>query len=158
MKHHLASILLVASIATPASAATLQVISGPPGQRAITIEAFGPVGQSFTAFDTTFSALDFLPIVLTGDVVTNGNAPFTPVSSTLMGLNIANGANFGFRWDDVNSTGNDHGVAIENLTTNARTANNNAVPEPGTWALMLVGFGIVGYSLRRSMQRTFSVA
>ncbi len=107
---------------------------------------------------TAFSALDFLPIVLTGDVATNGNATFTPVSSTLMGLNIANGANFGFRWVDVNSTGNDHGLAIENLTINARTANNNAVPEPGTWALMLAGFGIVGYSLRRSMQRTFSVA
>jgi hypothetical protein len=25
----------------------------------------------------------------------------------------------------------------------------NAVPEPGTWAMMLVGFGAVGYSLRR---------
>ncbi len=59
MKHHLASIFLVASIATPASAATLQVISGPTGQRAITIEAFGPVGQSFTAFDTTISSVGF---------------------------------------------------------------------------------------------------
>jgi hypothetical protein len=29
------------------------------------------------------------------------------------------------------------------------TLNFAAVPEPGTWALMLLGFGAIGYSLRR---------
>ncbi len=29
------------------------------------------------------------------------------------------------------------------------TPSNTAVPEPATWAMMLVGFGAVGYSLRR---------
>lgn len=28
--------------------------------------------------------------------------------------------------------------------------NNPAVPEPGTWAMMLIGFGAVGYSMRRA--------
>lgn len=30
-----------------------------------------------------------------------------------------------------------------------RTAATGAVPEPGTWAMMLLGFGGIGYSLRR---------
>lgn len=59
MNRFIASIALLASIATPATAATLQVISGPTGQRAIALEAFGPVGQSFTAFDTTISSIGF---------------------------------------------------------------------------------------------------
>ena len=25
----------------------------------------------------------------------------------------------------------------------------NAVPEPGTWAMMLLGFGAIGYGMRR---------
>ena len=53
----LASALVFA--AAPASAATLQVISGPTGQRAATLEAFGPVGQSFTAFDSVISSVGF---------------------------------------------------------------------------------------------------
>jgi hypothetical protein len=55
----LASVATLALAAVPASAATLQVISGPTGQRAVTLEAFGPVGQSFTAFDTTISSIGF---------------------------------------------------------------------------------------------------
>ncbi|UUR09474.1 PEPxxWA-CTERM sorting domain-containing protein [Sphingomonas glaciei] len=29
-----------------------------------------------------------------------------------------------------------------------------AVPEPGTWALMLVGFGSIGAALRRGRRQT----
>jgi hypothetical protein len=29
----------------------------------------------------------------------------------------------------------------------------SAVPEPATWAMMLIGFGAVGYSLRRKVSR-----
>jgi hypothetical protein len=107
---------------------------------------------------TAFSALDFLPVVLTGDVALNGNANFTPVAGTLTGLTIANGSSFGFRWVDVNSSGNDHGLSIDNLTINARLGAVAAIPEPGTWALIVAGFGIVGFALRRSMRRTFSIA
>lgn len=34
-------------------------------------------------------------------------------------------------------------------TINFTTSNNPAVPEPATWAMMLIGFGAAGYSLRR---------
>jgi len=32
-----------------------------------------------------------------------------------------------------------------------------AIPEPGTWAMMLVGFGAVGYAMRRRPRTTVSV-
>jgi hypothetical protein len=31
---------------------------------------------------------------------------------------------------------------------------NAAVPEPGTWALMLLGFGCIGWRLRRRNRRS----
>jgi PEP-CTERM motif len=107
---------------------------------------------------TAFSALDFAPTVLSGDIALNGNANSVAIASTLTGLSIISGSSFGFRWVDVNSTGNDHGLAIDNLSIDATTAAVNAVPEPGTWALMLAGFGIVGFAMRRSMRRTLSIA
>ena len=30
----------------------------------------------------------------------------------------------------------------------------SAVPEPGTWAMMLVGFGLIGFSIRKSRARS----
>jgi hypothetical protein len=34
--------------------------------------------------------------------------------------------------------------------------NANAIPEPGTWALMLLGFGATGFAMRRNRRRTFT--
>ncbi|MBB3475585.1 hypothetical protein FHY03_003890 [Sphingomonas sp. BK345] len=31
----------------------------------------------------------------------------------------------------------------------AVTAGQGAVPEPGTWAMMILGFGVIGYAMRR---------
>jgi PEP-CTERM motif len=44
------------------------------------------------------------------------------------------------------------GVAVRQF------ANNNAVPEPATWGMMLVGFGLVGASLRRRHQTVSALA
>ena len=33
------------------------------------------------------------------------------------------------------------------------TRNASAVPEPGTWAMMLMGFGAVGFAMRRTRVR-----
>ena len=42
-------------------------------------------------------------------------------------------------------------IAFDNITLGSVTAGSggNAVPEPGTWAMMLVGFGGIGFTLRR---------
>lgn len=48
------------------------------------------------------------------------------------------------------------------LTAGAATGNVSwtagAVPEPGTWALMILGFGVVGYAMRRRPSVRFSQA
>ena len=36
--------------------------------------------------------------------------------------------------------------------------NNAAVPEPSTWAMMLMGFGAAGAAMRRSRRRTTALA
>ncbi len=46
----------------------------------------------------------------------------------------------------LNITGNNTGPGLGTL---AGTVSMSAVPEPTTWAMMLIGFGVVGYSLRR---------
>ena len=75
---------------------------------------------------------------------------------TITGLSIANGQRFGFRWVDVDSTGADHGIAVDNLSITAGLAQAGAVPEPGTWALLILGFGAVGASLRRRQALAFA--
>ena len=71
---------------TSANAATLQVISGPTGQRAVTLEAFGPVGQSFTAFDSVISSVGFQFESL------NPTAANTPINLTLRSGSSLTGA------------------------------------------------------------------
>jgi len=48
------------------------------------------------------------------------------------------------RWIEQNDPGTDHGLAIDNLSFSV-----TAVPEPGTYALLLAGLGVVGFLARR---------
>lgn len=48
------------------------------------------------------------------------------------------------RWTERNDIGNDHGLAIDNLTLSV-----SAVPEPGALALLLAGLGVIGNVARR---------
>jgi hypothetical protein len=48
------------------------------------------------------------------------------------------------RWAEVNNTGNDHGLAIDNLQLSV-----TAVPEPGTNALLLAGLATLGLLTHR---------
>lgn len=97
----------------------------------------------------SFSGLNYTATNNTNAGALNGNAVTTAVSGTITGLSIANGQSFGFRWVDIDSTGADHGIAVDNLSISAGLAQAGAVPEPGTWALLILGFGAVGASLRR---------
>ncbi len=56
----------------------------------------------------------------------------------------APGSTLWLRWTENNELGNDHGLAIDNLSVSV-----TAVPEPGTWALMLAGLAAFGLLARR---------
>jgi hypothetical protein len=53
------------------------------------------------------------------------------------------------RWIEKNDAGNDHGLAIDNVSLSVMTA---AVPEPSTYAMLLAGLGAVGFVARRRKQ------
>lgn len=59
--------------------------------------------------------------------------------------NWAPGETLWVRWSDNNDSGNDHGLAIDNVSLSVTTA----VPEPSTYAMLLAGLGAVGFVARR---------
>ena len=64
-------------------------------------------------------------------------------SNFALGPNLSNGFQ-----DSGSFNGRTNAWAFDILNVNS-AAQVGAVPEPGTWALMLIGFGAVGASLRR---------
>jgi hypothetical protein len=107
---------------------------------------------------TDINSLDFVALILAGNTALDGNlaANRSNLSGSVSGLSIAQGQKFGFRWVDVDVTGSDHGLAIDNFRLSATLAQTAAVPEPGTWAMMILGFGVVGASLRRRRVLAFA--
>ena len=47
--------------------------------------------------------------------------------------------------------GTQNQIAYDNITLGSSTpgGGGNVVPEPGTWAMMLIGFGAIGFTMRR---------
>lgn len=95
---------------------------------------FGP-GMQYAAFN----ALTTIPS-------SNGNNFF--------GLRATSGTDvfFGYAFTTNNIL---NGVVFNNVAGQAITASVNlpaAVPEPGTWAMMLLGFGAIGFAMRRRRQ------
>ncbi len=70
-------------------------------------------------------------------VGTNGTPTSTPISLTVSGLTIANGATFGLSWvttaPPLGTAGN--GMAIDDFNLNLGAI----IPEPSTWAMITVG-------------------
>jgi hypothetical protein len=55
----MAAAAYIAAAAVPALATNLEVVSGTNGARATTIPSVGPIGQSFTAFDSVLQSVGF---------------------------------------------------------------------------------------------------
>ena len=148
------------SMAAPANAAQVMTISGPSGTfgndtvsgaftdtfSAITAAGFNIAALSITSTQISpETALDFTSVMFNGqefNTVSTGifeNRNLGPVpllaSNTLTVSGIA-GANASYSGTIV-------------------FAAAPAVPEPGTWAMMLVGFGAVGYGMRRRAKVNF---
>lgn len=212
----LAATAAALSFAPAAQAAeTLQIVSGPAGTRAVSIAAFDPIGQTFTAFTDTITSVGFQfaslnpsnpndPITLrifAGETLT-GTALFTSAFTLPTSINsrtpqwfdiavpslgVTNGQRYSLVLEttasfrnalvvgpDFNpSTGQFAGGdayaggrlistvltypncagATNNCDANFRVTGVNAVaavPEPGTWAMLIVGFLAVGGTLRAS--------
>ncbi len=121
--------------------------------------AYGKVdGTTVTTsnFLSTGTATSFASLNITGPapVVTNGaldgnlsanQVAFTGVA--ISGLAWAPGETVFIRWKDANETGNDAGLAIDNMTIGVST-----VPEPTTWALIGLGTAFMMWNLRRKRQ------
>lgn len=86
----------------------------------------------------TEAALNFTSPVLANTgagAAVDGNVAgrVTGITATVNGINWLPGTDLWLRWGDVNHAGNDHGLAIDNLSFSAN------VPEPAAW--LLLGFG-----------------
>jgi hypothetical protein len=91
-------------------------------------------------FGQSFTATGFL-----------GGQQVGSISGSLGSLTTTSG--FGASVDRVvfDGIGGDGGFALDNIVLNSPMAA--AVPEPGTWALMLFGFGGIGTALRRGRRQ-----
>ena len=102
-----------------------------------------------------FTALDFVSPDTSGPGAHNGNAigNFTALSATITNLQIADNASFWLRWSDIDATGADDGLAIDNFSLTARSSITPfAVPEPGSLALASVA--ILGLLTTRRRERS----
>lgn len=63
------------------------------------------------------------------------------------GLSIADGQSLWIRWFDVNNSGVDHGIGLDNVAFSA-----TAIPEPGTTAA-LTGIGVLAFALLQRRRR-----
>ena len=80
------------------------------------------------------------------------NTPMSAVTTIACGANAENINNF-YYWDAIHPT-----AAVDNIVGNALAdfefGTAAAVPEPTTWAMLLVGFGSMGFAMRRRKVRT----
>lgn len=102
-----------------------------------------------------FSALDFVTPNTTGPGAKNGNdaANAMAISATIAGLDIAALSSFWIRWSDIDASGADDGLAIDDFSLAARGAVVPAaltVPEPGS--LALAGIALVGLLTTRRLR------
>jgi len=61
--------------------------------------------------------------------------------------------NFAVRFQSINPTvnGSSSGIGIGALVDGGGSGNPITAPEPGTWLMMLGGFGLIGHAMRRRM-------
>ncbi len=98
---------------------------------------------------TAQTSLDLVgPPFVAANGLLNGNDPLNQAvrTFTFTGLNWTPGQQFFLRWLDVNDTGSDAGLAIDNLSLTFTTV---AIPEPTTAGLGLIGLAGMLVARRR---------
>jgi hypothetical protein len=109
-----------------------------------------------TATWVDVDALDFNAPVQAGSVgALDGNTSpnFTNISAIISGINVPDTAIFRFRWVDLDATGADDGISVDNFTM------VQPIPEPGTLLLGGATVAAAGYGVwRRRRLATFARA
>ncbi|MEQ1905663.1 MAG: PEP-CTERM sorting domain-containing protein [Pirellulaceae bacterium] len=106
------------------------------------------IGSSLTLASpgTAVSQLNFTSPILTNAGALDGNAAANRVAGITFAINNITwlpGQQLVLRWTDVNDSGNDHGLAVDNF-------NFIAVPEPTTFGLgSLLGLAVLAMQRRR---------
>jgi len=98
---------------------------------------------------TAHNSLDYSTQDISGTAgARNGNSIFTNLSSTIAGLNLADGQSMWFRWVDTNIAGSDDALAIDNFSLSAEFT---VVPEPSTLTIygVLMASTAFGAALKR---------
>ena len=95
----------------------------------------------YSGLDATGDVLGVLDLTLTPTNCSGDPAgqfcTFVPVGVSFSG--VAHSVNFG---------GVANQIGVDNITLGA-SVPTGAVPEPGTWMMMLLGFGAIGLAVRR---------
>lgn len=109
-------------------------------------------GSSFASVSWTDagSAFNFTsPVTGASAATLDGNANRVTNLGGSIATDWAPGSTLWLRWVDLNDSGNDHLLAIDNVSLSVTAA----VPEPGSYALLLAGLGAVGLMARRRLPR-----
>lgn len=157
----------LAAVATPAQAVETITISGPSGTFGNDQVVCGS-GLTSCAFTNTFNFLtptgfNLANATISTSALGTSNIDFTSVLLNGLAFTLTPTGTFEF-----GSLANAPLTAGTNnvLTVNGRDTGDgafsgtltfaavSAVPEPGTWAMMLLGFGAVGFATRRSRRRS----
>jgi PEP-CTERM motif len=118
---------------------TLATIAGQSYQISFDLQNDGGTPSSFEAL---FGSNQLFSL-------TNSEAfGYTTFSTTLTAIGASTDLSFSFRQDP-------RFFSLDNISV---TAVSGAVPEPATWAMMLLGFGMVGASMRRRHPRLQALA
>lgn len=120
-----------------------------PGAQAMLLEyGFGSSFTTVASWTAAPSAFNWTSPVFTNTgsgAAVNGNTVglVSNVGGTIT-TPWAAGDTLWLRWIEKNDAGNDHGLAIDNLSLSV-----TAVPEPGIAAMLLAGLAVLGFVARR---------
>jgi hypothetical protein len=112
-------------------------------------KAAAPAGHPVPPLADTPTELTSLvqsPLIPVGLTAPGGSSPFSPPPS--LGTILASAPG-----DQTFTPPGGGGGPAHYPTEQPRELVPSAVPEPGTWAMMLTGFGLIGWRLRRRRRR-----